>query len=160
MSWSSMSKNIGVKWNLPPQRLSSADKPTSLRFWGNTIAWRYRWVLVNKNSNKTEHTVLQQWILSPLEEIKELGSPQIFIFLRTSNHCQSEQGELHNKSHCSPRKAQRQNSKVVIEQRKKWQKKNKKNHTILSLWKIHFFSTIFFYKGIYSHSLLCKQSPI
>lgn len=150
MSWSSMSKNIGVKWNLPPQRLSSADKPTSLRFWGNTIVWRYRWVLVNKNNNKTEHTVLQQWILSPLEEIKELDSPQIFIFLRTSNHCQSEQGELHNKSHCSPRKAQRQNSKVVIEQRKNDEKKSysvrkKKNHTILSLWKIHFFLLFFFF---------------
>lgn len=157
MSWSSMSKNIGVKWNLPPQRLSSADKPTSLRFWGNTIAWRYRWVLVNKNSNKTEHTVLQQWILSPLEEIKELDSPQIFIFLRTSNHCQSEQGELHNKSHCSPRKAQRQNSKVVIEQRKNDEKK-KKHYT--QPLKNTFFFYYFFYKGIYSHSLLCKQSPI
>lgn len=143
MSWSSMSKNIGVKWNLPPQRLSSADKPTSLRFWGNTIVWRYRWVLVNKNNNKTEHTVLQQWILSPLEEIKELDSPQIFIFLRTSNHCQSEQGELHNKS--TKTKLQSGNRA-----KKKWWKKNhivwekKKSHYTQPL-KNTFFSTFFLF---------------
>lgn len=46
------------------------------------------------NSNKTENAAIWQRTLSPLEEIKELDSLQIFIFLRASNQCQSEQGEL------------------------------------------------------------------
>lgn len=149
--WSSMSKNI-VKWNLSPQRHSIAEKPTSLRFGGRTIAWRHRWVLVNEISHKTEHTVFQQWILSPLEEIKDWIAYRSFYFQELQISVSQNKENCLNKRHCSPKKAQRQNSKLVIEQRRK----NMLPHYPQPLRNNFFLLINFLYKEIYSHSLLCK----
>lgn len=99
--WSSRSKNISEGKYLS-ERLST-EKPPSLRFWGST-AGRYSVLLVSEIRHNTERAAFQQWILSPLEGIKELHNPQSLYFWELQISDRQNKVNCLNKRHCSPEK--------------------------------------------------------